>query len=155
MVRLKPDTTYSDFFTGRQAGQNSQNALSRAIERALRDGGVPAAAIGAVAASASGSPVQDAREALAIRDVIGRTTPVTAIKSMVGETLGASGPLNAIAMIESLHDGRVPGIAGLDRLDPEIDLAVTPAVQRAGGSHALVTAVAAEGNCCALVLGLD
>ena len=74
---------------------------------------------------------------------------------MVGETLGASGPLSGIVMIESLRDGRVPGIAGLDQIDPAIDLAATPAVQRTRGSHALVTAVAAEGNCCALVLGLE
>ena len=131
------------------------DALGRAIESALAHAGQSASDIAAVAASANGSQKQDAREARGIRSTIGAKTPVTATKSMLGETLGASGALNAIAMLESLRAGRLPGIAGLAARDKEIDLAISPDAVALSGSSALVTAVAAEGNCAALVLGID
>jgi 3-oxoacyl-[acyl-carrier-protein] synthase II len=135
------------------ARPDSANALTDVIHRALRDAGAGAAAIGAVVTSASGSPVLDAREAAGIRCSIGAAAPVTAIKSMLGDTLGASGALQAIVALESLRAGRLPGIARLDQPDPLIELPLV-----AGGAlpiqaaRALVTAVAREGNCCALVV---
>ena len=96
-----------------EADAGSPAGLTFAIGRALTDAGVTASDIGAVAASAGGSPVQDGREAAAIRATLGAATPVTAIKSMLGETLGASGALDAIAMLQSLRARRLPGIAGL------------------------------------------
>ena len=138
-----------------EAERGSPAGLTYAIERALTDAGVTAADIGAVASSAGGSPVQDVREGAAIRATIGPTTPVTALKSMLGETLGASGALNAMAMIQSLRAHRLPGVAGFGTPDEAIDLAVAPAVQSIRGSRGLVTAVAPEGNCHALVLGVE
>ncbi len=128
-------------------------ALTHAIGGALADAGVPPSAIGSVSASANGSPSQDAREAAAIRAVIGSRTPVTDVKSGLGETLGASGALQVIMMLQSLRTGRLPGIAGLEELDAEIDLDVVAVPHRpVSASRALVTACAAEGNCCALVV---
>ena len=138
-----------------EAEQGSAVGLTYAITRALADAGITAAEIGAVASSASGSRVQDAREAAAIRATIGAKTPVTAVKSMLGETLGASGALSAMAMIQSLGARRLPGIAGLTSTDVAIGLAVAPGVQPIGTSRGLVTAVAPEGNCDALVLGIE
>jgi 3-oxoacyl-(acyl-carrier-protein) synthase len=74
---------------------------------------------------------------------------------MLGETLGASGALNAMTLLESLRAGRVPGVAGLAQCDPDFDLSVGPDAVSIAGSSALVTAVTAEGNCGALVLGID
>ena len=131
------------------------DALARAIERALDHAGLSAADLAAVAASANASVRLDAREARGIRAAVGSRTPVTATKSMLGETLGASGALNAITMLESLRAGRLPGIAGLGARDAEIDLTLAPDAVPISGSAALVTAVAPEGNCAALVLGID
>lgn len=131
------------------------NALSDVIRRALHERRLPGSDIGAVISSASGSRVLDAREASGIGCGIGRATPVTALKSMLGETLGASGALQAIVALQSLHSGRLPGIAGLEQPDPAIGLPlVGPGAQPIEASHALVTAIAREGNCCALVVGL-
>ncbi len=138
-----------------EAEHGSPEGLTYAIGRALADASLTASDIGAVASSASGSPVQDRREASAIRATIGPSTPVTATKSMFGETLGASGALNAIAMVQSLRAGRLPGIVGLGDIDPTIDLALSPTVQPIKGRRGLVTAVAPEGNCHALVLGVE
>src|SRR5206468_10286427 len=97
-------------------------ALAHAITGALADAGAPGSAIGAVSASANGSPAQDAREASAIRASIGSGTPVTAVKSGIGETLGASGALQVVVMLESLRTAQLPGIVGLEKPDPEIAL---------------------------------
>src|SRR5262249_6711608 len=117
------------------------NRFARVIQRALADARVSAAEIGAIAVSASGSPALDVREASAGRVAIGATTPVTAIKSMIGDPLGASGALQAVATVESLRVARLPGVAGLKRLAPEIDLDVAPTARRIHAAHALVTAL--------------
>jgi 3-oxoacyl-[acyl-carrier-protein] synthase II len=133
--------------------RDGPNALAHAIARALADAGIPSSAIGAVAASAGGSPVLDAREASAIQAAIGADTPVTAMKSMLGETLGASGALHTIALLQSLRDGRLPGVAGFEQADPGVTLNVAgPGARPLHASRALVTAMAPEGNCCALVI---
>jgi 3-oxoacyl-[acyl-carrier-protein] synthase II len=141
----------------RQQAEQSDgvNALADVIHRALHEAHLQRLDIGAVVSSASGSPVLDSREAVGIRCGIGAATPVTAIKSMLGETLGASGALQAIVALQSLRTGRLPGVAGLDRPDSSIELPLAAAGAHAiQASHALVTAMAREGNCCALVLGL-
>lgn len=130
-------------------------ALADAIGAALADAGVPASTIGAVSASANGDPILDAREASAIGVAIGSRTPVTAVKAGIGETLGASGALQVIMMLESLRTGRLPGIAGLEEPDASIDLDLVVERPRSlRASRALVTASAAEGNCCALVMSV-
>lgn len=138
-----------------EADEGSPAGLTFAIGRALSDAGLAPSDLSAVAASACGSLVQDRREAAAIRASVGAGTPVTAIKSMVGETLGASGALSSIAMIQALRAHRLPGVAGLTRVDEAVDLAVGPGVQAIGGPNGLITAVAPEGNCHALVVGVE
>jgi len=127
-------------------------ALAAAIRRAIADAGVTPEQIGAVVSSASGSPRLDAREAAGIASVVGPSVPVTAIKSMTGEALGASGALQALTAIEALRSGTLPGVAGLTQLDPAISLNVTAGTRAVSATHALVTAVTPEGNCCAVVL---
>jgi 3-oxoacyl-[acyl-carrier-protein] synthase II len=135
------------------ARADGPNALTDVVRRALRAAGGDGADLAAVVSSASGSPGLDAREAAGIRCGIGAAAPVTAIKSMLGDTLGASGALQAIVALESLRTGRLPGIAGLDDPDPRIDLLLATAGARpVQASQVLVTAVAREGNCCALVI---
>jgi 3-oxoacyl-[acyl-carrier-protein] synthase II len=134
---------------------NRPGALATAIRRALADGGVEPHEIGLVSASASGSPVLDAWEAAGIAAAVGHAVPVTAIKSMTGEALGASGALQVLAAVESLRSGRLPGVAGLAALDSNIALDVVPDTRAVPVSRALVTSIAPEGNCCAMILATD
>jgi 3-oxoacyl-[acyl-carrier-protein] synthase II len=129
--------------------------LAQTIARALRDSGTDEGAIGAVSASAHGSPALDRREAAGIEAVFGARTPVTAIKAMTGETLGASGALQAMTMIEAMRGGRLPGIAGLATPDPAVGLDIAAATRPLAASRGLVTALTPEGNCAALVLAVD
>ena len=131
------------------------NALSDVIRRVMKEAGAQITEVGFVMSSASGSPVLDGREATGIGGALGTSTPVTAVKSTVGEALGASGALQAIAAIESLRTGRVPGIAGLEQPDPAIEVSLLrPGVQATSARRALVTAIAREGNCCALAISV-
>jgi 3-oxoacyl-[acyl-carrier-protein] synthase II len=129
-------------------------ALAGAIRRALADANVLPEDIGVVVSSASGSPLLDAREAAGIAAALGGSVPVTAIKSMTGETLGASGALQALTAIESLRTGTLPGVAGLTQLDPAIALNVVSDARAHRATHALVTAIAPEGNCCAALFAI-
>jgi 3-oxoacyl-(acyl-carrier-protein) synthase len=144
------------FASGFEPAQSDsgEDELARSVTRALAGAGKTTSDVAAVLSSASGSPAQDRREARGIHAALGPTVPVTATKSMVGETLGASGALNAIVALESLRIGQLPGVAGFIARDPDVELNVSAAASEISGSCILVTAVAPEGNCCALVLGL-
>jgi 3-oxoacyl-[acyl-carrier-protein] synthase II len=129
--------------------------IARTINAALAEADVRPEQIDAVSASANGSPA-DHKEAQAIAEVFGRgarTLPVTAIKSMLGETLGASGPLQAVAMLEAMRGGVLPGIRHLHR--PEENFPLGGALgnnQQVEMRRALVNSVGLDGSCSALVL---
>ena len=136
----------------REAEPRRPNMMAVAIRHALADAGVSAGDIGAVVSSAGGSRVPDAREGAGIAEALGSAVPVTAIKSMTGETLGASGPLQAMTAVLALQAGRLPGVAGLERLDPALSLDVSGQTRPVRATRALITAIAPEGNCSAVVL---
>src|SRR5207248_758724 len=96
---------YGSAYNPMRPRQNgSSNAIARAIRAATEDAEVSPAEIACVSASANGSAVMDKEEAVALKAVFngkGSQIPVTSIKSMLGETLGASGAVQAIDLIES------------------------------------------------------
>jgi 3-oxoacyl-[acyl-carrier-protein] synthase II len=96
----------------------------RAIRAALRTGGLTPADIGHVNAHATGTPVGDAVEALAIRTAIGPCPMVTATKSMTGHLLGAAGAVEAIFTVLSMYEGVIPITRNLDEQDTDIQLNV-------------------------------
>lgn len=130
-------------------------ALARTIRRALAESGIGPNEVGVVSSSASGSPVFDRREAAALEATVGSHTPVTAIKAMTGEALGASGPLQTIAALESMRSRRLPGVAGLGVLDPCVRLDVSAVTRPVDAARALITALTPEGNCAALVISAN
>jgi 3-oxoacyl-[acyl-carrier-protein] synthase II len=129
--------------------------LAAVIRRALADAAVSASDIGFIESSASGAPELDAREASALAAVFGSSVPVGAVKSMLGESLGASGAFQTLTALLALRSERQPGVAGLARLDPSIPLSVTTETRPVRATRALVTSMAPEGTCCALVLAID
>jgi len=109
-----------------------------------------------VAASACGSPEGDRLEARAIHEVFGagpEAPLVTAPKGVLGETWGASGPLAAAAVIESMRAGRVPGQPRGFMPDPRlppINLPAEPLERRV--RNAVVLARTETGHLHALLL---
>jgi 3-oxoacyl-[acyl-carrier-protein] synthase II len=139
------------------------DAVARAVRLALDDAGAAPAEIGCLSASASGSSTVDRAEARGVAAALGEWAaglPVTAIKAMLGEGLGVSAAWQAVDLVETLGDGVLPGIAGLEQLEPGLPLplpetapAATRRLEPAARQRALVTAVGADGHCAALVLG--
>jgi len=132
-------------------------AVSRAVRLALDDAGVAPDDIDLLSASASGSVDVDRWEALGVAAALGSRAaglPVTAVKSMLGEAMGASSALQAVALLGTLDDGVLPGISGLESCEEGFPLAGAVAEnRRIQARRALLTAVGADGHCCALVLG--
>jgi 3-oxoacyl-[acyl-carrier-protein] synthase II len=138
------------------SGYCSTEVIAATIEAALQRAGVTADDIDAVSAAANGSFMQDEQEALALASVFAdcsRPAAVTAVKSVLGEMLGASGPVQIIAMLQSMRERSLPGIRGLrDAGSCYRPGTVSDAVRPLDIRTALVTAVSSEGPCCAVVL---
>jgi 3-oxoacyl-[acyl-carrier-protein] synthase II len=107
----------------------------------------------AVLALGLGTRESDAQETAALKTVLGasaRTTPVSAISSMIGNTFAASGALTVASALLALRHGALPPTIHLTAPDPECDLdyvagtAARPAAIRTiainnanlGGAHA-------------------
>jgi 3-oxoacyl-[acyl-carrier-protein] synthase II len=95
------------------------------MELALRDAGLQPSDIVHVNAHATGTSLNDSAEATAINKVFGRPGPVvTATKGVTGHALGASGALEAAAVLLAMNHRQLPPTAGTETLDPTIDLDV-------------------------------
>jgi len=93
----------------------------RAIRQALADGNVTADEIDYINAHGTATREGDPTEIAAIREVLGERAGkvrVSATKSMHGHMLGATGIVEAIATVLSLHRQAVPPTAHLDAIDP-------------------------------------
>ena len=134
-------------------------SIERAIDQALTESAIAADRVDAVSAGANGSVREDAHEAAAIAKVFAdraATLPVTANKALMGEALGASGGLQAVAAIESIRASALPGTCGLEQTEPGFPLgAVGPDVREFEMHNVLLNSVGFDGNCCALVLARE
>jgi len=135
---------------------DSIDVIARTMDLALSDAEAAASEIGCLSASANGSLVQDRCEAQAVARIFGaraQNIPVTAIKSMLGETLGASGAFQVVSMIETMRDGVLPGVAGMENLEPDFPLRkITSGNQRIDARVGLVNCIGFDGQCCSLVI---
>jgi 3-oxoacyl-(acyl-carrier-protein) synthase len=130
--------------------------VARAVREALADAGIGPGEVDGISLSASGSPAVDRREAVGLGLALGgvaATVPVTAVKGALGESLGAAGALQVAVLLGTFATGQLPGIAGLDRPDPELPLPQAGAANRTGSfRRGLVTAAGGDGTTCALVV---
>jgi 3-oxoacyl-[acyl-carrier-protein] synthase II len=152
---IKGHGTAYDVSRGASATQAVQ-AIARAMRLACQDARIGAEDIDGLSASANGSVLADRYEAQAVAAVLdGRagSLPVTAVKSMLGETLGASGALQTVALLEAMRVGVLPGIQHLEHLEPDFPLALaSPHNQEIDLRCGLINSVGLDGNCCALVV---
>jgi 3-oxoacyl-[acyl-carrier-protein] synthase II len=108
---------------GEVLGYGSAGGFEGALRAALADAGgvVP----DAVFAHGLATPASDADETRAIKAVLGLRaagTPVPAVKSMLGNTLAASGAVEAAAALFAMRDGLLPPTIHLTEPDPSCDL---------------------------------
>jgi 3-oxoacyl-[acyl-carrier-protein] synthase II len=98
---------------------------ARAMREALADAALAPDEIEYINAHASGTPLNDKTERLAIGQVFGAwgdRVPVSGTKGMHGHALGASGAWEAVACALSLARGWLPPAINVDHPDPECDL---------------------------------
>jgi 3-oxoacyl-[acyl-carrier-protein] synthase II len=103
------------------APDGSASGARLALKRALLDAGVAARDVAVINAHGSGTPLNDRLERDALEAVFGGTGRplVFATKGAFGHTLGATGAIEAIAVILALRTGSTPPIVGLDHPDPD------------------------------------
>ncbi|WP_437272102.1 beta-ketoacyl-[acyl-carrier-protein] synthase family protein [Staphylococcus succinus] len=96
-----------------------------AMRKSLDSAGISAQQVDIVSAHATSTPAGDVAEAQAIKtifDQVKPNIPVTANKSMTGHMLGASGAIEAIALVLSLKKGVILPTINLETIDSECDL---------------------------------
>lgn len=111
---------------GLTAPDASGDSVLLAVHRSLAAAGLGLDDVAVVNAHGSGTPVNDAVEALSF----GRLFPtpdrptIFATKGAFGHTLGATGAIEAIALVLALRSGRVPPVYGLDTAPTALALPV-------------------------------
>ena len=95
---------------------------ARAVQAALDDASLTAAAIGYVNAHATSTPVGDTAEARALQRAGLGETPISSTKGQHGHTIGAAGAIEAIVTLVCLARNQLPPCANLVEADVELDL---------------------------------
>lgn len=139
----------------RSAGEGE--GLRRAVVSALADAGCLAGDIDYISACANSSRDLDRMETRVIREVFGersRKMPVSAIKSMIGESFSASGSFSLASAVGVIRDGIIPPTVNYAERDPECDLDCVPNEAREiPVNNVLVTAADPYGQNSAVILG--
>ena len=93
------------------------------MRQALEDAGLEPSAIRQVNAHGTSTPLNDAAEAEAMRDVFGpHGVPVTSTKGVTGHALGAAGALEAAAVLLSMQHRQIPPTAGTTDVPDELEI---------------------------------
>src|SRR2546423_1028658 len=96
---------------------------------ALERAGVEPTRVGYINAHGTSTPLGDAAETRAIKDVFGdhaRELAVSSTKSMMGHTFGAAGAIEAIMCVQALRDDTLPPTINYREPDPDCDLDYVP-----------------------------
>ena len=105
----------------RQYAQNPNKAADL-IDRTLEQADLGPNDISLVSSSASGSPDGDRLEGRALKKVfrdILEDLPVTAVKSITGDTFSASGGFQIAAGLYAIRENKIPSTLNSDNPDPE------------------------------------
>jgi 3-oxoacyl-[acyl-carrier-protein] synthase II len=115
------------------ASRPDGSGASMAMELALKQGSIEASQVGYVNAHATGTPIGDEFEVVALREVFRDQidhTPVSSTKSMTGHMLGAAGAVEAIFCLLAMRDGILPPTINLEQVDPKCAIDVIPNTAR-------------------------
>jgi 3-oxoacyl-[acyl-carrier-protein] synthase II len=116
------------------APQPNGSGASDAIRLALSDARIAPGDVDFVNAHGTGTPLNDAAEATALKAVFGdrvRSIPVTSTKALIGHLLGSAGAVEAVVTVLGLARGEVHPMPATGELDPEIGLDLVLGVPRA------------------------
>jgi len=134
--------------------------VSEMMNRALSRAGIEPERVGYINAHGTSTPLGDAAETRAIKDVFGDhaySLAVSSTKSVTGNCFGAAGAIEALMCVRAVYDGVLPPTMNYEHPDPECDLDYVPNVARkARIDVALSNAMGLGGhNGCVLVGRVD
>ena len=105
------------------------NGATRAMKWALENAGTPPAEVDYINAHGSSTPINDAIETKAIKQVFGEHAfdlAISSTKSMLGHAMGASGAIEAVACALAIENNQIPPTINYENPDPECDLYYVP-----------------------------
>ena len=134
--------------------------VSEMMHRALARAGIEPERVGYINAHGTSTPLGDAAETRAIKDVFGAhaySLAVSSTKSVTGHCFGAAGAIEAMMCVRAVYDGVLPPTMNYEHPDPECDLDYVPNEAReARIDVALSNAMGLGGhNGCVLVGRID
>ena len=134
----------------------SGEGIAALVRSAVRSAGLDLRDIEHANAHGTSTLLNDRVESKALGSLFGNGTghvSVTAIKSMTGHAIGASGPLEVSALAMGLRDGVIPPTINYEYPDPECDIdLVANAPRRARPRAAIKTSYGFGGHNACLVL---
>ena len=131
--------------------------VAEMMRSALDRAGVEPERVGYVNAHGTSTPLGDAAETRAIKQVFGehaRTLAVSSTKSVTGHCFGAAGAIEAMMCVLALHHQTLPPTINYRNPDPECDLDYVPKVGRSARiGIAMSNSLAFGGHNASLVVG--
>ncbi len=128
----------------------------RCISMAMEDAGINNEEVSYISACANSSVTGDMMEAKIIKDYFGDNAdkvPVSAIKSMTGECLDASGSLQSVAGVLSINNGIIPPTINYQEKDEECDLDFVPNDSRESEvNNVLINSFSDTGNISSVII---
>ena len=121
-----------DAFHAVQPDDTGEGA-ARAIRWALRDASIDVNQVDYINAHGTSTPLNDAAETMAIKNVFGETAysvAVSSTKSMTGHAMGGAGALEAVACVKAIQEGIIPPTINHETPDPACDLDYVPNIAR-------------------------
>ena len=132
------------------------DGAARALSGAVKSAKLQPKDIGLVFAHGTGTVLNDAGEAKALKKAFGEHVydmKITSIKSMIGHGLGAAGAQSAVAAVMALREGMIPPTVNYTP-DPEIDIPIVGnAAQPVDAKYAIINAFGFGGQNVVAVLG--
>jgi len=132
------------------------DGAARALVGAVKSAKLQPKEIGMVFAHGTGTVLNDAGEAKALKKAFGEhiyDMKITSIKSMIGHGLGAAGAQSAVAAVLALRQGVMPPTINYTP-DPEIDIPIVGNVaQEVNAKYAIINAFGFGGQNVVAVLG--
>lgn len=140
----------------REDAATSIDSIRRALQIAADDADLTDTDLDCCVAAANGSIREDRHESAAVAQFFGerlQRLTVMAPKALTGESIGASGAMQLIALLRTMQSGRVPGV---DNFEPASDCAAGSCLASEPQHHtvgnAVVNSVCFDGNSCSLVV---
>src|ERR687887_1041109 len=103
--------------------------VAEMMRAALRRSGVEPSRVGYINAHGTSTPLGDAAETKAIKDVFGEHAyqmAVSSTKSVMGHCFGAAGAIEGMMCVLALRDGKLPPTMNYEHPDPACDLDYVP-----------------------------